>query len=115
MDMATKTDKTMNLSIDGMSCGSCVTAVSKALSAVPGVKVRSVAVGSAEIEVSDSGAAGKAMAVLQEAGYPARAMVATDTSVSSKPAGGCCGGASKAGAGSGADLSGSTPKGGCCG
>jgi len=115
MNTTTNASGTTTLSIDGMTCGHCVQAVTKALSAVPGVKVRSVAVGSAEIEVSDSGAAGKAMAVLQEAGYPARAMVATDTSVSSKPAGGCCGGASKAGAGSGADLSGSTPKGGCCG
>jgi len=110
----TTTNETITLSIDGMSCGHCVQAVTKALSAVPGVRTKSVTVGTAEIEAKDGEAAGQAIAALQAAGYPARAM-ATDVSVSSKPAGGCCGGSSKAGVGAGAGVSGSTSKGGCCG
>jgi len=108
MDMATKTDKTMNLSIDGMSCGSCVTAVSKALSAVPGVKVRSVAVGSAEIEAGDASAAKKAIAALEVAGYSARATAEVPTSAT-KLGGGCCGGASAV------EKPGVAKAGGCCG
>jgi len=114
MDTTTTTNDTITLSIDGMSCGHCVNAVTKALSAVPGVHIHSVAVGTAQIEAKDSSAAGHAVAALQAAGYPARAMAA-DASVLSKPAAGCCGGASKAGVGAGAGVSGSTSKGGCCG
>ncbi len=48
--------------IDGMSCGHCVQAVTKALSAVPGIRVKSVEVGSAVIETPDGGTTGKAVA-----------------------------------------------------
>lgn len=37
------------LAISGMSCGGCVNAVGKALSAVPGTQVDAVAVGSATV------------------------------------------------------------------
>jgi len=40
---------TLNLSVAGMHCGSCVRRVTTALEAVPGVRVESVAVGSARI------------------------------------------------------------------
>lgn len=39
----------LRLSIDGMSCGHCVDAVTKALEAVPGVTVEQVAIGSATL------------------------------------------------------------------
>ncbi len=107
MDTAIKTDQTMTLSIDGMSCGGCVTAVTKALSAVPGVKVRSVAVGSAKIEAGDASAAGKAIAALKVAGYPARATTEMPASAT-KLGGGCCGGASAA------SKPGDGKVGGCC-
>jgi len=106
---------TTTLDIDGMSCGHCVQAVTKALSAVPGVKIRSVAVGSAVIEAADGWAAGKAMAALEEAGYPAKAARDVAVMVAATPArsgGGCCGGAKGA-------MPGGTPgvnsSGGCCG
>jgi copper chaperone CopZ len=41
----------MTLTIQGMSCGHCVARVEKALAAVPGVSVRSVQVGRADLEV----------------------------------------------------------------
>ncbi len=58
--------------IDGMTCGHCVRTVSATLSDVPGVAVRSVAVGSAEIEAPDGLTVAAAVAALDEAGYPAR-------------------------------------------
>ncbi|HKT09140.1 MAG TPA: heavy-metal-associated domain-containing protein [Gemmatimonadaceae bacterium] len=39
----------VTLQIDGMSCGHCVAAVGRALSAVPGVNVEAIDVGSATI------------------------------------------------------------------
>ena len=90
------------LSIDGMSCGHCVTQVTKALSAVPGIEVKSVAVGSAQIAAEGSAAVTAALASLAEAGYTARATQSSPASSSSnipKRGGGCCGGASASGTG----------------
>ena len=42
-----------DLHIEGMSCGHCLNAVSKALHTVSGVTVKSVQIGRAEVEVSD--------------------------------------------------------------
>lgn len=60
------------LAIDDMTCGHCVRAVSGALGLVPGVTVRSVAVGSAEIEAPDGLTVAAALAAVEEAGYPVR-------------------------------------------
>jgi copper chaperone len=43
--------ETATISISGMSCGHCVSAVRKALGAVPGVVVEDVTVGSATVSV----------------------------------------------------------------
>lgn len=99
MNTKTETNRMTTLSIDGMTCGHCVAAVTKALSAVPGVKVMSVAVGSAVIETVDGWATGKAVAALDEAGYPAKAVGDAASAGSPMPArsgGGCCGGAKSA-------------------
>jgi len=97
------------LSIDGMSCGHCVRAVSSALGALPNVAVRSVAVGSAVIETSDPAAVSRAVAAVQEAGYSARAAAAPDVSLPT--AAGSCGCAPAGAAEAGAKSS----SGGCCG
>jgi copper chaperone len=112
--MTTNRIGTVTLAIDGMSCGHCVQAVSKALAAMPGVRVRSVALGSAVIEAADGWAAGNAVAALEEAGYPAKAVSDAADTVSptqAKGGGGCCGGSKNAvpGGGLGAKTSG-----GCC-
>ena len=115
MNTTTQTTGTTTLAIDGMSCGHCVLAVTKALSAVPGVTVKSVAVGSAEIETADGWATGKAVNALGEAGYPAKAVGDAAASAASGPAksgGGCCGGAKNAMQGG---TPGAKPSGGCCG
>lgn len=96
VNTTTHTNTATTLAIDGMSCGHCVQAVTKALSAVAGVKVRSVVVGSAVIEAAESGTTGKAVAALEEAGYPAKAVgdvAASARAMPAKSGGGCCGGA----------------------
>lgn len=102
------TSDIITLSIDGMSCGHCVQAVTKALSALPGVRVRSVAIGTAQIEADDGAAASQAVTALQATGYPARATASEATAVA-KSGGGCCGGAAAAA------TPGVRPTGGCCG
>ena len=70
--MDTTLNDTITLQIDGMSCGHCIRAVTNALSSVPGVQVRSVAVGTAQIQANDGRAAKQAVAALEAAGYSAR-------------------------------------------
>lgn len=115
MNMTTATTKTTTLAIDGMSCGHCVQAVTKALSGVPGVTVKSVAAGSAVIQTADGWTTDKAVAALDEAGYAANAMGESAGSVAPMPAkrgGSCCGGA-KAATTNG--QPGARNSGGCCG
>ena len=40
----------LDLTIEGMHCGACVRRVTNALTAVPGVRIESVDVGSAKVE-----------------------------------------------------------------
>jgi copper chaperone CopZ len=46
--------KNVTLEISGMSCGHCVGRVTKALGALPGVKVGAVEVGQARLEAEDA-------------------------------------------------------------
>lgn len=63
--MATRT-----LRIDGMSCGHCVKAVTKALQDLPGVDVKDVTVGGATVEVDQSRVTQTQLAeAIAEAGY----------------------------------------------
>lgn len=122
MNTTTQTTGTTTLNIDGMTCGHCIAAVTKALSAVPGVKVKSVAVGSAVIETVDGWTTGKAVNALDEAGYSVKAVGDAASAGSPMPAkggGGCCGGGNRAQPGGGSAMpqggSGAKPTGGCCG
>lgn len=91
MDTTTNSTERLTLSIDGMSCGHCVQTVTKALSGVPGVKVYSMAVGSAEIDAADPIAASDAIAALGDAGYQAT-VARRGAAASPARTGGCCGG-----------------------
>ena len=58
------------IGINGMSCGHCVAAVSKALAAVPGVTVDAVTIGSATIAIDPAlGSLAAAEAAIDAAGY----------------------------------------------
>lgn len=59
----------MELKIEGMHCGACVRRVTQALEKTPGVKVESVAIGSAVVETADAAAA---VAALKKAGFAAQ-------------------------------------------
>lgn len=115
MNTTAQTIGTTKLSIDGMTCGHCVQAVTKALSAVPGVKVKSVAVGSAVIETADGWATGKAVNALDQVGYPAKAVgdsAATTAASPPKSGGSCCGGPRRSMPDAAVGTKGT---GGCCG
>lgn len=57
--------------IDGMSCNHCLNAVNAALAAVPGIRVESVRIGRAEVELLPSGAsADDVVTAIEAAGYP---------------------------------------------
>jgi copper chaperone CopZ len=62
----------LTLNVEGMSCGHCLNAVSRALRGLPGVDVQSVAIGQAKVAY-DPGAIDPARiaAAITAAGYPA--------------------------------------------
>lgn len=69
--------KRVNLQIEGMSCGHCVHAVTEALSAVPGVRVDKVEIGSAAVDVDNPAAGiGTLIDAIDDAGYTATEAVA---------------------------------------
>lgn len=98
--------ETTELKVDGMTCGSCVASVTKALKRVPGVQDVEVDLHSGIARISGEHAAHQVpalLAALGEVGYEAGAATgATDTH--KHPVGGC-------GAGVGAAAKG---RGGCC-
>ena len=61
----------VTLNIDGMTCGHCVTQVTKSLQALTGVKVEEVKVGSATVSF-DPGVTseGRITQAVEEQGYP---------------------------------------------
>ena len=61
----------VTLHIEGMSCGHCLNAVSRALHAVPGVTVKRVQIGRAELDVEPASLADAAAAAVTAAGYRA--------------------------------------------
>jgi len=63
----------LSLAVDGMSCGHCVARVTKTLSALPGVRVGAVKVGTATVEYDPATSSPQTIAAaLEDAGYPAR-------------------------------------------
>ena len=65
--------KDLTLHIEGMSCGHCLNAVSRALGAVPGVEIGSVKIGRAEVRYDETAVNPARIAdAVSEAGYPAR-------------------------------------------
>ena len=63
----------LKLQIDGMGCGSCVWKVTSALSALPGVRVEKVRVGSAAVHLDPARVTeGSLIGALAEARFKAR-------------------------------------------
>ncbi len=98
--------ESLDLKVDGMSCGSCVSTVTKALTALPGVSSVGVNLADGMAHIEGSGLSLPAIeAAIAGAGYDARVLdkAAAMPERSSAPvrAGGCGSGAGKA-------------RGGCC-
>jgi copper chaperone CopZ len=79
--------QTTTISITGMTCGHCVASVRAALSAVPGVHVQEVRVGSATVEPATPAALDAAVSAIQDAGYDA-AVAEEVGEAATSPAGG---------------------------
>ena len=64
------------LHIEGMSCGHCLNAVNRALSAVPGVQIDAVRIGRAEVRYDETATAPSDLeTAVAEAGYRATVQV----------------------------------------
>ena len=82
------------MTIDGMSCGGCVSTVEKALRAVPGIRVDAVNVGSATVSYDATRTTPAAIAqAVTDAGYePLDAGTPVTAGASRATSGGCCSG-----------------------
>lgn len=58
----------MTIAIDGMHCQACVMRVRKALEQVPGVHIKTVGIGSVELEMPHE-AESSALKAIEKAGY----------------------------------------------
>jgi copper chaperone CopZ len=64
--------KQATLHIEGMSCGHCLNAVNRALSAVPGVQIDALRIGRADVRYDESTTGPSDLeAAITEAGYRA--------------------------------------------
>lgn len=64
--------KQLKLEVAGMSCGHCVHAVREALTALPGVKVEGVSIGSASVSYDETKVTvGELVDAVSDAGYEA--------------------------------------------
>lgn len=83
----------LHLNVRGMSCGACVRHVSRVLDGLAGVTVRSVEIGSADVEYDPAAAtADRVRQALADAGYPTAAPTALPLAGGSGGGGCCCGG-----------------------
>ena len=64
---------TLDLEIDGMSCSHCVASVRQALSELPGVDVKNVAIGAAQVSYeADKVSPEDIVLAVEDAGYMAQ-------------------------------------------
>jgi copper chaperone CopZ len=62
----------LTLAIEGMSCSHCLNAVNQSLAALPGVSIKSVRIGRAELEYDSEQVDAPVIAeAVRAAGYPA--------------------------------------------
>ena len=81
----------LKLQIDGMGCGACVRKVTSALSAVPGVRVEEVKVGSAAVRLDPARVTEQTLVgVLADAGYSARKESSHETATANNTGGVHC-------------------------
>jgi copper chaperone CopZ len=84
---------TIDLEVQGKSCGGCVKSVTAALTQLPGVSTVNVDLQAGHVTVNgDLPQGGDSLALaLTQAGYPAKLTSAMSASPPAKKSGGCCG------------------------
>ena len=84
---------TIQLEVQGMSCGGCVKSVNAALKLLPGVSSVEVDLPAGHVTVNGdlSQGSGPLVLALTAAGYLAKLASATTTPMGIKKSGGCCG------------------------
>ncbi|HUF09546.1 MAG TPA: heavy-metal-associated domain-containing protein [Rhodothermales bacterium] len=67
--------KTVNVRIDGMSCGHCVKTVREALERIEGIDIRSVEIGSAVVDVDERAVKlDRLAAAIEDTGFTVRSI-----------------------------------------
>jgi copper chaperone len=83
----------IELKVEGMSCGSCVKHIKEALAPLAGVEAVEVDLAAGQVRVTGTPTSAALLAALDAAGYPAQLLAAT-TPIAGKAAGsasgGCC-------------------------
>ncbi|MWV16267.1 copper-binding protein [Pseudomonas sp. L-22-4S-12] len=86
--------KTIELQVDGMSCGACVKRVGAALGSLAGVGEVRVDLAGGKVRVEAEVDSRELLAALQQAGYPARVLGPANPAEARQAAGcggsGCC-------------------------
>jgi copper chaperone len=70
-----KSMRDIAIGISGMSCGHCQNAVNRAINSVPGVEVKNVRIGHADLRVQDDSTVARVKAAIEEAGYKVESIV----------------------------------------
>lgn len=81
---------TRTLTITGMTCGHCVSRVTRTLSGIPGLTVVDVQVGSATVRATSDDALKEAIDELAGVGYQATATLESEAKPARSCGGGCC-------------------------
>ena len=82
---------TIELNVQGMSCGSCVKHIKEALAPLAGVEAVEVDLAAGQVRITGTPTGAALLAALDAAGYPAQLLAAT-TPIVGKAAGGASGG-----------------------
>jgi copper chaperone CopZ len=67
-------ERNLAIEVEGMSCGGCVSSVTRVLSRLPGVRVLGVEVGSAKVAVEESTGERELTGAIEKAGFTARSI-----------------------------------------
>lgn len=81
----------IDMQVEGMSCGACVRHVNAALLPLAGVSEVAVDLAAGRVKVTGNADSALLLAALQEAGYPARVHAPQGPAVARKACCGCCG------------------------
>ena len=80
----------VTLAVEGMTCGSCVRSVERALTRVPGVERAIVDLASGRAHIGGNARPEDLISAVQSAGYQARVADSSADALAEQPRKGCC-------------------------